>query len=231
MGGGEMNPKLIPLPNGRTYTVPEVEGLEDSVYWREVFAKRPAKSWLNRTESFQRFLEVFKTLEIKELWETCGGLGVFTRMSYEVRSIKHRLAIDIDPVSARIQVVMNPSTECATGDAAEFLELCATFPPSPWAIFLDYPTFTLKYVEKERWETTVFEQVFFRLKPDYVLVTDSAASKFHLNRLRYGIDKPEPTLEDYYEQYTVVTGYEVLLTDRYYTNGGGATHILLGRRP
>lgn len=219
----------IPVPGGNL-EIPETEGLADWPYWRDVFLKRPAVSWAHRTASFDEALTRMRELGVTSLVEACGGLGVFSWMAQRALELSRHVAIDISMESVDVIRRVCPEAEAVCGNAATAVQLYVT--PDD-AVFLDYPVFTLLKTKDlaPSWEMAVFDQIFKYLRPSMVLVTDTAASRFHLNRgiyeRRFGA--PLQEVEDYYRLYERRTGYALDSAWRFSTIGGGGTLILLTR--
>lgn len=230
----------VDLGDGRTLAIPDVPGLAQWSYWKEVFATRPARSWTNRAKSFTVALDRLRALGVRSLVETCGGIGVFSWMAQDLLAPASHVIIDVAPESALVTRALVPSARSVTGDAAAVVE--AYVDAATDAVFVDYPVFTLyRAAAIPGWESVLFHKLL-RIRPKTLLITDSAVSRLHLQRARYQsvFGVPLASAQDYYNLYERYpapggkpgsSGYVLDASWRFTTIGGGGTLILLRRGP
>lgn len=230
----------IPIPGAEPLVFEGTAECATWPYWRTALA-RPEASWRSKINSFLEIIDVLRAHNVRSVIETCAGLGVFASL-VERRLECFHVLIDVDPnavqfLTSHLQPGKRINLHVMQGDAGKLIKRFHRVADSAVteAIIIDYSRWTLYRYWRDviAWESAVFCDVTTRLLPALIVVTDSASSKFHLNRERYSevFGRPIETKEDYFAEYEVkAPAYRVLSTHPFSTLGGGGTHVILKRR-
>lgn len=201
-----------------------VEGCERWKYWATA-KERPQKSWEEKVRSYNWIIEHIR--RCPNVLETCGGLGLFARLLQKAGKRERHVLVDNDPSACHF---LAQSIDCSTvvmSSADDYLLGCLRTAKqgSFDAIVIDFSFHTL--LSAEPWqERTLFYT--YEMKPEYIVVTDTAIAKYHLNSAAYDKHFDVRTFEEYVQLYAK-SGYSVVGWDRFRTRGGGGTHIILKR--